>query len=86
MEISPEKKGRESEKDLENGKAESTGAVEVSVLCYKFFLFMDGPISRRLSQDLSYPLITTLQQEECTRVLSRNESRGMALSLCRSWK
>ena len=39
MEISPEKKGRESEMDLENGKAESTGAVEVSVLpvCYKFF-------------------------------------------------
>ena len=45
---------------------------------------MDEPISRRLAQDLSYLLITNLQQK-CTRVLSRNESWGMALSLCCTW-
>ena len=42
--------------------------VKVSVHCPVFYVFgiMDEPISRRLAQDLSYPLITTLQQE-CTR-------------------
>ena len=80
MEISPEKKGKECDKDLENGKAESTGAVEVSVLCYKFF---DSWMDLYLGADLSYPLITTLQQE-CTRA-SCSEMK-MELSLCRSWK
>ena len=42
---------------------------------------MDEPISRRLAQDLSYPLITTLQQE-CTRASCPEMKAGEWLYLC----
>ena len=52
---------------MENGRAKSTvvdiRAVEVSVLYSTFLGTMNEPFSRRLAGDVSYPLITTLQQE-----------------------
>ena len=85
-EVSPEKKGKEGEKDVENGKAESTVDEYTSSLgqCPVFYDFgtMDEPISRRLAQDLNHNSTTRMY----TRVFSRNESWGMGLSLCCSWK
>ena len=71
---------------MENGRAKSTvvdiRAVEVSVLYSTFFLgTVDDSISRRLAQDLSYPLITTLQQE-CTRASCPEMKAGEWLYLC----
>ena len=42
---------------------------------------MDEPISRRLAYDLSYPLITTLQQE-CNRAFCPEMKVGEWLYLC----
>ena len=42
---------------------------------------MYEPVSRRLAQDLSYPLITTLQQE-CTRASCPEMKAGEWLYLC----
>jgi len=56
VEVSSEKKEKEGEKDVEKGKAEPI----VDEACWIYEQL------RRLAQDLSYPLIATLQQE-CTR-------------------
>ena len=45
------------------------------------FRIMDGPISRRLAQYISYPLIRTLQQE-CTRASCPETKVGEWLYLC----
>ena len=84
-EVSPEKKGKEGEKDVENGKAESTVDEYTSSLgqCPVFYDFgtMVEPISGRLAQDLSYSLITALQQE-CTRASSPEMKAGEWVYLC----
>ena len=89
LEVSPEKKGKEGEKDVEKGKAEPT--VDEACWIYEqlrsvscillFFGTVDDSISRRLAQDLSYPLITTLQQE-CTRASCPEMKAGEWLYLC----
>jgi hypothetical protein len=90
---SPENKGKEGEKDVEKGKAEPTvdeacwidiRAIEVCpVSCV--FGTIDEPISRRLAQDL-LPINHNSTIRMYTCVLSRKESRRMALSSCCSWK
>ena len=45
------------------------------------FGIMDEPISRRLAEDLSYPLISVLQQE-CTRASCPEMKTGEWLYLC----
>ena len=47
----------------------------------KVFLFMDGPISRRLAQELPYSLITTLQRN-CTRASGPEMKAREWLYLC----
>ena len=90
VEVSPENKGKEGEKEVEKVKAEPTvdefcwiyeQLRSVSGIYSMFFGTMDEPISRRLAQDLSYPLITTLQQE-CTRASCPEMKAGEWLYLC----
>ena len=51
--------------------------------CSVFYVFgtMDEPISRRLAQDFSFPLITTLQQE-CKRAFCPEMKVGEWLYFC----
>ena len=79
-------KDKENEVDIKEREGSECGwnlldirAVEVSVLCYTFWI-MDGPISRRIAQDLSYPLIAILQQE-CTRTSCPEENGFIFVSL-----
>ena len=93
VEVSSEKKGKEGEKDVDKGKAEPIvdeacwiyeqlrSASFISTSFFFFFETMNEHISRRLAQDLSYPLITTLQQE-CTRASCPEMKAGEWLYLC----
>ena len=73
------KKGKDVERAECGWNLLDIRAVEVSVLCYTFWI-MDGPISRRIAQDLSYPLIAILQQE-CTRTSCPEENGFIFVSL-----
>jgi hypothetical protein len=70
-------------KDKKRGKQSRLLMKLVGGQCPVFCDFgtMDEPISRRLAQDLSYPLITTLQQES-TRASCPEMKAGEWLYLC----
>jgi hypothetical protein len=83
-------KGKENEKDVGNRKAESTVDEACwiyeqlrSVSCILHFWNYGGTyFYMRLAQDLSYPLITTLQRECTTRASSPEMEAGEWLYLC----
>ena len=74
-------KGRKVRKIWKMGKQSRLEQLRSVSCVIKVFWFMDGPISRRLAQDVSYPLITTLQQE-CTRASCPETKAGELLYLC----
>ncbi|KDR65783.1 hypothetical protein GALMADRAFT_148369 [Galerina marginata CBS 339.88] len=67
----PSEEGKDAEKDTDKGKNEVT--VDEACWIYEHL--------RRLAQDLSHPLITTLQQE-CTRASCPEMKAGEWLYLC----